>query len=154
MTPSRTTEMTLSNDDRDFFKNAASAGQFEVNSSTVAESKATDNNVKQYAEMMVKDHAGLNDELKTLAQSKGISLPTGLRDKDEDMLEKLNKAQPGKDFDKEYTKDQVKAHKEAVSLFDNAARNSKDPDIRAFAAKVLPSLEQHGTQAKELEKSY
>lgn len=153
MQPSRMKEMMISNDEKTFFEKAAVAGQYEVQSGQLAASKANDPKLKQFAQQMVDDHTKAGEQLASLAQQKGVSVPTALDSKHQQMLDKLSKAQSGKDFDDTYRKQMVASHKEAVSLFDNAARNAKDPDVKQFAAQTLPILEQHGGMAKELKKS-
>ena len=50
---------------------------------------------------------------------------------------------PARDFDKAYVEAMVDGHKKAVKLFTDAAQNCKDPDLKAFATKTLPTLKMH-----------
>ncbi len=153
MQPSKARELLISNSDTDFIATAASAGQFEVESGKLAQSKAVDPALKAFADQMVTDHTNASEKLTVLAQQKGVSLPTTLKEKDQKALDNLSKAKAGKDFDDLYRKDMVKTHKEAVALFDNAAKHSKDPDVKAFAGSTLPVLEHHGGMAESLKSS-
>jgi putative membrane protein len=153
MQPSKATELMLSNSESDFMKAAASSGQFEVEAAKLAQSKSTDPALKNFADKMVTDHTQVNEKLIALAQQKNVPLPTTLREKDQKLLDDLNKAKAGKDFDDLYRKDMVKTHKEAVSLFDNASKHAKDADVKAFASSTLATLEQHGGLAESLKKS-
>jgi len=98
--------------------------------------------------MMVSDHSNANSELMALAASKGVVLPA--KDtKEMKFEEKWSKKTKG--VDEDYMDEMVSDHKDAVDLFEKAAK-SEDPDIAAFARKTLPTLQQHLTMAKDLHK--
>jgi putative membrane protein len=99
---------------------------------------------------MVEDHRKASQELKKLASSKGIMPPTTMLKRHQAMLRNLEDEKKGEEFDDEYRDTMVMAHKEAVSLFDQAAKNSEDPEVKALAAKLLPKLQHHGAMAKNL----
>ena len=133
--------------DKMFVEKAAVGGMFEVKSSQVAQQMATDTNVKTFAAHMVKDHTKANQELMSLARTKGWQLPTMLDQKHQDMLNQLSKKQSA-EFDKAYMDIQVKAHDKTVALFEKAAENCKDADLKAWAKKTLPTLKEHQQMAK------
>jgi putative membrane protein len=58
-----------------------------------------------------------------------------------------------KKFDREYMEHMVKEHKKDVSEFEKQARNAKDPDVKAFASKTLPTLKEHLAMAQQIEAS-
>jgi putative membrane protein len=105
--------------------------------------------VKQFGDKMVNDHSKSNNELKQLAQTKGVAVPTNVTAKDKRMSKMLG-AKQGSDFDKAYIHDMVKDHEEDVAEFRNEAQNGKDPDVKAWAQKTLPTLEQHLALAKQV----
>lgn len=135
--------------DKTFVEKATIGGLFEVQSSQLAQQKAQSDQIKQFAQMMVTDHTAANQELTAAAQQKQIQQPTALDEKHAADLKKLEGAQ-GADFDKEYAKAQLKAHKQAVNLFQKASQNCKDPDLKAWAGKTLPKLQQHLDAAQKL----
>ena len=139
--------------DREFLEKAAASGQLEIETSKLAQQQAQHADVKAFAEMMITDHTAVDKELKALAASKGVELPAGLTKKTESALEDL-RDEKGHDFDEEYAdKIAVDAHQEAVDLFEDAAEDAKDAEIKAFAAKTLPSLQAHLEKGKALEKA-
>lgn len=140
----------LAEDDKEFIQHAAGGGMLEVQAGKLVESKAQNADVKSYGAMLVKDHTAANDELKTLAQSKGVTLPSTLPRHEQGELDKLGKA---KNFDHEFLEHSVKDHKKDVKEFEKASKSAKDPDVKAFAAKTLPTLQSHLQQAESLEKS-
>jgi putative membrane protein len=150
MKPSTVGEALIPNNDKTFFENAASAGMFEVEAGKLAAARGTDPKIKQFGEMMVKDHTKANEELKALAAKKNVTLPAELARRHQFMLDEIKDEKDGKEFDQAFKRAMVVSHKEAVTLFSNTAKHSKDPDVKAFATKTLPALEQHGGEAKNL----
>ncbi len=92
--------------------------------------------------MMVKDHTEANDKMKTIAQSKGITLPSTLSN-DEQKLKTDLSSKSGKDFDKAYIEAMIDDHKEDIKTFQDAIQRLKDPDLKAFATNTLPVLKMH-----------
>ena len=108
--------------------------------------------VKEFGAMMVADHSKANDELKTLATAKNITLPATLGEDTQEDVNELAKLS-GKEFDKKYVSMMVDDHKEDVDAFKKAAEdNNIDPDIKAFAAKTLPTLQQHLDRINAIDK--
>jgi len=141
----------LSRQDKEFFAKAAAGGMFEVEVGKLAESKAQNAEVKAFGSMLVKDHGAANDELKALAQKKGVTLPTALPAKEQKQLDKLAKA---KDFDKEFVHEVgLSDHKKDIKLFEKTSKGAKDAEVKAFAAKTLPTLQQHLQHAQGLDKA-
>ncbi len=123
---------------------------FEVQSSQVAQDKATSSDIKDFAGMMVTDHGKANDELKSIASSKGLDVPSSLDAKHQAMLDSLN-GKSGKDFDSAYLQDMEKGHKGANALFKKEAASGQDVDIKSFAAKTDLTIEHHIAMLHEVE---
>lgn len=138
--------------DQKFVMDAAQGGMMEVQLGQLAQQNAQSQDVKNFGQRMVTDHTKANDELKALAQQKGITLPTEMKHKMKSEADKLGKMS-GADFDRHYMKMMVKDHEKDVAEFRKATKKVKDPDLNAFAAKTLPVLEQHLQQAKEVSKN-
>lgn len=139
-------------DDADFAVEAADDGMLEVQLGTLALTKATSPQVKQFAQMMVDDHTKANNELKALAQTKNISLPTVLGNENQRDYDNLNE-KTGADFDKEYMDMMVKDHKNYVDDFEKQAENGKDAEIKSWAAGKLAALRQHHEMAEKTQES-
>jgi putative membrane protein len=134
-------------DAADFAMKAADGGMFELETSKLAAQKASSATVKTFAQRMVKDHTKANDELKALATKKNITLPATISKKHQDKLDKLAKLS-GSDFDEEYMEAMDKAHEKDVKLFEKASEsNDIDAEVKAFAAKMLPTLRMHAEMA-------
>lgn len=134
--------------DKTFAQKAVPDGMFEVEAGKVAAQKGTSEDVKAFGQRMVDDHTKVNNELMQIVESKGLKLPKKLDSKGKAQLSKLSKLS-GADFDKEYMTLMVKAHQGAVKLFSNEADKGKDPELKAFAAKTLPILQDHLKMAQE-----
>lgn len=136
--------------DRHFMDTAAQLGQAEIEASRLAAERGSAQAVKAFADTMVRDHTTMAQQLSDLASRKGVTLPTGLRARDSADLTRLRAAR-GSQFDRLYTERiGVADHKDAVNLFEQAARTATDPDVKAFAAAGAPTLRSHLTMAQNL----
>lgn len=131
-----------------FVKKAALDGMTEVELGKIAMSKSQDQKVKKFAERMVADHSKANDELASLAKSKGLTVPTALDSEHRSMIQSMN-AKSGEAFDAAYSEHMNADHAKAVALFQGAITGS-DKDLAAFAKKTLPTLEEHKEMATRL----
>ena len=129
-------------DDADFAVKAANGGMAEVAMGQLAQTNASNQAVKDFGSMMVKDHGEAGDHLKQIAGQKNITLPAAIGDKEQKRLEDLQK-KTGKDFDKAYVNQMIDDHKADIKEFKKAADNCKDPDLKAFATNTLPTLQKH-----------
>jgi len=128
--------------DKAFVQKAAVGGMAEVEMGKMAQQKGSSDQVKQFGSRMVEDHSKANDELKQIASSKGITLPTDLDAKHKSKVDKMQKLS-GAQFDRAYMDDMVADHKQDVAEFKKQATSGKDSDLKSFAAKTLPTLEDH-----------
>ena len=133
---------SLSHGDRKFVEEAAKGGMAEVELAKIAQERASSPEVKQFAQRMEQDHSKANEQLRMLAQSKGVTMPAGPKLKDNHEASKLSKLQ-GQDFDRAYMDYMVKDHEKDVKEFNKMAQNAKDPDVKAFAQQTAPTLEEH-----------
>jgi len=137
--------------DAAFMKEAAQAGNAEVEASKLAQTKAQRADVKTFAQTMIDDHTKVGDELKALAASKKVELPTGPSVMQKGELKMIDAGADAK-FDERYVKAfGVKAHEDTVKLFQEAASEAKDADVKAFAQKTLPGLQHHLEMARSLQ---
>lgn len=143
---------SLNSEVSEFAVNAASGGMMEVELGNYAAQNAGHARVKHFGEMMVRDHTKANDELKSLASTKNITLPATLSEKHQKHVDDLKKLK-GAEFDKEYMDLMVKDHKEDIDEFEEASRKEADAEIKAFAGKTLPVLKMHLDSAKAIDEA-
>jgi putative membrane protein len=173
---SKQTASSMNNADQRFVSEAAQAGMAEVAHGQLAVQRASNQEVKSFAQRMIDDHSQANQELMQLATSKGISLPSDkaqsssmkteqsgsqstsgqmtteqaqLKGKHREAMNKLAKLS-GAEFDREYMRHQVKDHDKAIALFEGQANRGGDADLKAFAAKTLPKLREHQQMAQSI----
>lgn len=147
-------EMNAPVDEKDskFAVEAASGGMLEVQLGELAQQKATSQRVKDFGAMMVRDHSKVNDELKSLAGMKNVTLPPAPGEDHMDHIKNLT-GKSGKAFDKDYVNLMVDDHEKDIKAFEDASNNAKDADIKAFAAKTLPTLRAHLDSIKVIKAS-
>jgi putative membrane protein len=140
----------LAQGDASFLKQAAENGNAEVESSKLAVTKATNDKVRAFAQQMIDDHTKAGNELKALANAKGVEVSSEPSLMQQGKLKLLSTADGAK-FDQEYANEMgVKAHEDTVKLFEKASREAKDPQVKAWAAKTLPTLKTHLEHARAL----
>jgi putative membrane protein len=141
---------SLARADRKFIQEAAESGMFEVQAAQLASSKATDANVKSYASMLVDHHTSANNELVKMANSKKVELPAAPARSMRNDIEKLGK-RTGAEFDREFIREVgIKAHEKDIKNFQKASEKAKDPQLKAWIDKTLPTLREHLAQAQKL----
>jgi len=128
--------------------NIAKDGMAEIELGKLAASKASSDDVKKFGQRMADDHSKANDELKSIAQDKNITLPSDLDPKATALRDRLSKLS-GEAFDRAYMRDMVADHQKAVSAFRMESKSGKDADVKAWAAKTLPTIEDHLKMARD-----
>jgi putative membrane protein len=138
--------------DQAFVMKAAKGGLAEVELGQLAAEKGTSDEVKKFGQRMVSDHGKANDELKSLAQQKNITVPTEVDAKDKATHDRLMKMS-GAEFDRAYMQYMLNDHRTDVNEFKKESAAGKDPDVKAWAAKTLPTLEEHLKLAQDANKA-
>ncbi|WP_247237543.1 DUF4142 domain-containing protein [Telluribacter sp. SYSU D00476] len=137
-------------DDTEFAVEAADGGMFEVQLGQLAQKNGSAAQVKQFGQMMVNDHGKANEELKSLAQQKNITLPTSLSTEKQDKYNELSK-KTGAEFDKSYMDLMVKDHKEDIEEFREMSQKGKDTELKTWATSKVPALEMHLQRAQTIQ---
>ena len=141
---------SVSPGDNTFAMKAAQGGMTEVQLGQLAADKGTSQEVKDFGSKMVADHGKANDELKSIASSKGITLPDKLDAKHQAMVDKMNGFSDAA-FDNSYVAAMVAAHKEDNALFSKEASSGQDADIKAFAAKTDEIVKMHLSMIQDIQ---
>ena len=135
--------------DASFVQQAASANMMEVQLGQTAQSRASNQAVKQFGLRMVNDHTNLENQLATLATSNGLVLQQKLNSKHQDQVNKLNKLS-GQAFDSAYINQMVMDHQEDIANFTTQSRSAKSAAVRSLATNALPVLQQHLSLATQV----
>ncbi len=149
-TMSNTAGGNVSSADTEFMNKAAQGGMAEVELGKMASTKAQNAEVKQFGQQMTADHTRANNELKTLAAGKNVTLPTDVGAMHKATMDKLSKLS-GAEFDREYVKAMVEDHEKDVAEFQKQVDSGTNADVKAFAAKTLPTLKSHFEMIKAMQ---
>ncbi len=133
-----------------FIEKAARGGMAEVQMGELARQKGASQAVRDFGDRMVSDHSRADNELKQLVTQKGGTLPTSVSHSEQSSVQHLQ-GLSGAEFDKAYAKDMVKDHTKDVKEFERESAEVTDPDLKAWAQKTLPVLQQHLQLARQME---
>jgi putative membrane protein len=133
--------------DVQFINDAAMQGLAEVELGRIALKQSTRPEVKQFAQKMIDEHSKKNEELRQLAQAKGVTIPADLDQKYKAKADQLSKL-TGPKFDQKYMKEQVKDHQKAVKRFQTQSTRGMDPELKQWASTTLPHLQHHLEMAR------
>lgn len=140
--------VVIDNDnDAEFLMEAAEMQMEAISLGKLAQQKGNSSHVKDLGKMMESDHSKSMTELEALAQSKSIAIPTSATEDSQDAYEKLED-ETGNDFGKKYSEMMVEHHEDAIELYEKAASDSENPEIRTWASEQLPGLRTHLEEAK------
>lgn len=150
-TPATASPAKLSRADTNALKDMAQANMAEVEAGKMALERAQDPQVKQFAQMMVDDHTTGLKEVQTVADAKGVKLPT-----EPDMSHKAEAKSlaklSGADFDRQYmSKAGVGDHRKVHDKLQKVSKNAKDSDVKDLAAKMLPVVDRHLEKAQGMD---
>jgi putative membrane protein len=137
----------------DFAVEAADGGMLEVEMGRLAQEKGQSQRVKDFGALLVKDHSKANDDLKSLAAAKNITLPDSVGSDKSDHIRDMGKM-TGKDFDKHFIDMMVDDHQKDVDKFEKASTDLTDPDLKTFAGNTLPTLKAHLDTAKAIQEAW
>lgn len=135
--------------DTEFITKAAQSDMTEIQTSQLALQKSKNKSVRDYAQMMIKHHTESSKELKPIAQSKRVPLPTTIGPENTALLTSLKKVN-GSKFDQAYMQGQVQAHTKTQAEYQKYLDQGQDPQLRAFATKISPVVAQHLQMAQKM----
>lgn len=142
----------LGKQDRQSMQKMAEANMAEVAAGKVAQEKASSEQVKEFAQHMVEDHGKALEEMQAMAQSKNAKLPDEPSRRHQSATKKLE-GLSGAEFDRQYMAQMVKDHQDALKEARRAAKEAKDPELKAAAQKAAQDIQQHLDKAKSLHAS-
>lgn len=140
---------SLSSRDYKFVCEAAEGGRMEVSLGQLAQQQGNVQSIRDFGQKMVTDHQKANQDLMQILNQKGVTLPDTM-EKD---TKRVNHYQSlaGNKFDSEYIKDMVSDHKDTLKLLQTEADKGEDPDVRNWAVKTLPTVQEHLSMAESTE---
>lgn len=137
--------------DAQFLVDVAEYNQKQIRLGQLAQQKGSSAHIKELGKMMEETHTKSQSDLTALARSKNITIPTSQTNDSRDLYEDLNE-KSGNDFDKAYADKMVSMHEDAISDFENAAKDRNDREINNWANSTLPNLRRHLNRSIESKK--
>src|SRR6185437_15770971 len=128
--------------DRAFYEAFIQGGIAEIDAAHLALQKSSNPMVKEFAEMMLKDHASANERMKALAAAKKTSVPSSASAADRAVQAKLASLS-ARIFEQFYIRSQIDAHEQLLELVSTEAASGKDAQAKAFAGEILPTVQSH-----------
>lgn len=132
----------VTKEDKEFFKNAGEVNTTETALGRLAQEKAFSPEVKALGATLEADHTAMTADLVALAKQKGVELTIEPTARQKTMLAAF-KDKTGVEFDREFREHVAKDHAKAIKMFTDAAEDSKDADVKAYALKNLAALQGH-----------
>lgn len=139
----------LAKEDQKFWHDFAQHNMAEVEAGKLAQQQAKSEEVKKFGEHMVRDHGKMLEQQQTLAKSKGRQMPKEPSKHQQANMKKLQGAQ-GEQFDRAFMERMVKDHEQALKLTQDAAKDAKDPELKAMAEQAVPEIQKHLEMAKQV----
>lgn len=153
--------------DRDFVQEAISAGMAEIKLAQAAEGRAANNDVKQYAQMMIRDHTKAGEELRQTARKHSIPFVEDLKDEHTELIQKVS-GYKGAEFDREYMDAMVDSHEDFINRLQSrasedrigenkgevrpeSADNPIEQSLNQWAASTLPTARHHLDEARRVQ---
>jgi putative membrane protein len=142
---------TLGKTDMQFMKMAAEADMTGAHLGQMAESQATQADVKGFGQTLDKDNTHAYQGLEALAGKTGETIPKGIdirKNKGVAQLEHMK----GKTFDQAFLREEIQSDQKVIAEFKNEAQHGSNADVKAWATSMLPTLQTHVQTAQNLEK--
>jgi putative membrane protein len=128
--------------DMPFVREASSGNLMEIRLGQLAQSKASNQAVKQFAQRMVADHNNLLNQLTSVASTSGQSFTPTMDSRHQNQIDRLQ-GLSGAEFDRNYMSLMIRAHQRDVTHFQTQSQSAHSNQVRTLAANSLPVLQQH-----------
>jgi len=123
----------------------------EIKMAEMALKKSKNEDVRKFAERMIRDHTMSRDSLLERAKDLKVAVAEGLEPNKREMMDRLSKLE-GSDFDNEYWRMMVMDHEKALRMWEKFSRDAKDEKLRELARKTVPTVKEHLEHARRFAK--
>ena len=150
---------------RQFAEQAMMANTAEIKLGELAERRAQSQAVKEFAQMMVREHTKARNELTQAVKGNDIQAPTQLDAKHQGLYDRLN-ALNGAEFDREYMAAMVEGHRDVKNMLDERANQSSykptgttgntsedaalNRAVNQWSTNALPTVSKHLQRAEQI----
>jgi putative membrane protein len=132
------------------------ANQVDIDAGKLAKARTKNKDVRQFAQQMVTDHTGVNQQAVALAKKLKVKpenndTSKSLKKGGDENIAKLRKLK-GKEFDKEYVDHEVAYHEAVLDAIDKTlVPSAKNEQLKDLIVKVRPVIAAHLEHAKHLQ---
>src|SRR4051794_10862637 len=135
--------------DMGFVREAAGGNLMEIQLGQLAQNKAQNPAVKQFAQRMVADHNNLQNQLTSVASTGGQSFTPTMDSRHQSQINRLQ-GLSGAEFDRNYMSLMIRAHQRDVNNFQSQSQSANSAQVRTLATNSLPVLQQHLSLAQQV----
>ncbi len=139
--------------DQQFVDFAAQTDMVEANLGQMADSVASSQGVKDYAQMLVTDHTKDFNQLYDVAHQASLNRPDAIDAQHKKMMIDPFEKLKGAAFDRRYIHEMIAGHTKAIAVYKKEAADAQNPALKSYAEQALPVLQKHLDGAKALEKA-
>jgi putative membrane protein len=137
---------------------AVTADNVDIDAGKLASSKTTNPQVKEFADLMVRDHTSVNDQATALAKKLNVTPEESATSKslkaDGDKMKTKLEGLSGAAFDKAYVDNEVTYHQTVLDAIDKTLiPNAKNAELKSLLESVRPVIASHLQHAKTLQSS-
>lgn len=137
---------------------AVTADAVDIDAGKLASEKASNAKVKEFADLMVRDHTSVNEQASALAKKLNVTpeesaTSRSLKAGDEKQMARL-KGLSGAEFDKAYVDNEVAYHEQVLAAVDQTLiPNAQNAELKSLLESARPIFVSHLNHAKELQSS-
>jgi putative membrane protein len=135
--------------DAEFIRDVAADNYLEVQLAQLAERKAQDSEVKDYAKRVLRDRAEMGDQWIQLARSGGMGIRPGMGPRHREKLTRLQRLS-GREFDRIYMTTEVQSNQDYVEYFQKEGRQARSERVRDLVGRHLPKIRDHVEESQEV----
>ena len=141
---------SVTNSDKQFLTDSAQGANYELALAKLAQQKATQAEVKSFADRLASDHTTQNAALEKLMAAKGVSPSTGLKAADQSRLTQMS-SQSGATFDTAFANEMARINDEDKKSTAAEKSSTSDADIKGFLGQFASMDSEHEKAALALQ---
>lgn len=135
-------EGKLKRGEQAFLQGAARANAAVGQLANMAEKKSENPKIREIAQVLIRDNGQARQQLKTLAESKGVNLSFEPTQAQKSTIAEIG-SKSGEEFNRAFLKENIRTHIRAIAAFDIASAESSDPDVQQWAQGRIATLKGH-----------
>lgn len=136
--------------DQQFAQEASQGNSAEIDLAQLAEKRASSLDVKDFARKLESDHRAAEQKLQQMGAKSNLSLAATLDPSSQSSKDQLSRMS-GSQFDQAFIQHQIEDHQKDIQTFQKESQEGQNPELKSYAATLLPQLQDHLRIAQELQ---